>query len=343
MKRTVLSHILALSTAAVLLAGCAMPVSPTASPAAAPAPEAAAQPEAEPPADETQSAGEDTEAPAAVTLTDMMGRTVTLESPAERVVALSAADCEILFAIGAGDLLVGRGEYCDYPAEVLDKPSVDSGAETNIEQILALEPDVLLMSSMAQTEDQVKALENAGVHVVVSDAQDIEGVYTSIRMIGALTGHDAEADAVVQSMQDTFSGLQADPVSDGSETVYFEVSPLEYGLWAAGKGTFMDEIANMLGLTNIFADIDSWGEVSEEQVIERNPDVIVTISMYFGEGPTPEEEILSRKGWEEITAVKNGCILNLQNNELSRPAPRLADGAQALYDFLTADSAEKAE
>lgn len=268
-----------------------------------------------------------------VTLTDMTGREITLDAPAERVVALTAADCEILYALGAGDLLVGRGEYCDYPAEVLDVPSVQSGYETNIEQIIALEPQVLLMSTMAQTEEQVQQLEAAGIHVVVSDAQDIEGTYTAINMIGTLTGKQAEAASIVESMQKTFDEIKAN-AGDGTKTVYFEVSPLQYGLWTAGSGTFMDEIANMLGLTNCFADVTGWGEISEEQVLERNPDYIVTISMYYGEGPTPEEEILSRTGWENVTAVKDGKILNLQNNELSRPGPRLADGAKAMYDFV---------
>ena len=121
---------------------------------------------------------------------------------------------------------------------------------------------------------------------------------------------------------------------DGEKTIYFEVSPLQYGLWTAGTGTFMDEIANMMGLKNCFADVTGWSEISEEQVLERNPDYIMTISMYSGEGPTPEEEIASRAGWENVTAVKNGAILNLQNNELSRPAPRLAGGAQMLADFI---------
>ncbi len=97
----------------------------------------------------------------------------------------------------------------------------------------------------------------------------------------------------------------------------------------------MDEIATMMGLTNIFHDVQGWGEVSEEQVIQRNPDYIVTITMYYGEGPKPEEEIMSRQGWENVTAVKNQAILNLPNNELSRPGPRLADGATMLYDFIT--------
>lgn len=266
-----------------------------------------------------------------ISITDMMGREVKLSAPAQRIVALTAADCEILYAIGAGEYLVGRGEYCDYPDAVLDVPSVQSGYETNVEQIIALHPDVLLMSAMDQTADQVAQLENAGIRVVVSDADDIAGTCQAISMIGALMGREAEADAVIASMQETFDQVKRE---NSGKTIYFEVSPLQYGLWTAGAGTFMNEIAEMIGLTNCFADVNGWAEISEEQVLSRNPDYIVTISMYYGEGPTPTEEIMARAGWENVTAVKNGAILNLANNELSRPANRLADGAQMLYDFV---------
>ncbi|MBE6018533.1 MAG: ABC transporter substrate-binding protein [Lachnospiraceae bacterium] len=274
-----------------------------------------------------------------ITVTDMAGREITLDEPAQRVVALTAADCEILYAIGAGDTLVGRGEFCDWPAEVLEVPSVESGYETNIEQIIGLEPQVVLMGTMAQTEEQVNALEEAGIKVVVSDAQNIEGTYTAIEMIGKLMGKEENAKKIIDDMKATFDAISAD-AEKIKGSVYFEVSPLEYGLWAAGKGTFMDEIATMMGLENIFADVDGWAEVSEEQIIERDPDYIVTITMYFGEGPTPVDEIMGRAGWDGIKAVKNGCILNLQNNELSRPGPRLAEGAQALYDFITGSAQE---
>lgn len=192
------NQILALLLAAVMLlavlTGCAAKAEPAqdepAQTETVPETEEAAPAEEEPaPAEKPEA--EDTAS--TVTLTDMTGRKITLDAPAERVVALTAADCEILYALGAGDLLVGRGEYCDYPAEVLDVPSVQSGYETNIEQIIALEPQVLLMSTMAQTEEQVQQLEAAGIHVVVSDAQDIEGTYTAINMIGTLTGKQAEA------------------------------------------------------------------------------------------------------------------------------------------------------
>ena len=329
MKKTrVLALLLAIVMLFALLAGCAAKQE-----TAQTEDTAAQQPEAEAPAQEEEPAEEPEKAEPAVTLTDMTGREITLDEPATRIVALTPSDCEILYAIGAGDLLVGRGKYCDYPAEVLDIPAVESGSDTNIEQIVELQPQVLIMSTMSQTDEQVQQLEAAGIHVVVSDAQDIDGVYTAINMIGELVGKQDEAASVVESMQKTFDEIKAN-AGDGTKTIYFEVSPLEYGLWTAGTGTFMDEIANMMGLKNCFSDVEGWAGISEEQVLERNPDYILTISMYYGEGPTPEEEIASRAGWENVTAVKNGKILNLQNNELSRPAPRLAEGAKALYDFV---------
>lgn len=274
----------------------------------------------------------------AVTVTDMAGREIALDAPATKVVALTASDCEILAALGAEDTLVGRGEYCDYPESVLEVPAVQSGADTNLEQIIALEPQVVVMAKMAQTEEQVAALEKAGIRVVVSDAQDIEGVYTAIRLIGALVGRNDEAEAMVADMQSAFADIAAKSENTG-KTVYFEVSPLQWGLWTAGKGTFMDELATMCGLTNAFADVEGWAEISEEQVLERDPDYIITISMYYGEGPTPVEEIKSRAGWDALKAVQNDAIFNADSNEVSRPGPRLKDAAEALYTFVTGEEA----
>lgn len=272
-------------------------------------------------------------AEAGISVTDMAGRAIALDAPAARIVALTASDCEILYAIGAGDALVGRGEYCDYPEAVLALPAVNSGADTNIEQILALEPDVVVMSTMAQTEEQNAALENAGVTVVVTDAQDIDGVYEAINLLGAISGKSDAAQSLVEAMQSEFAAIE-DMCEDTEKTVYFEVSPLEWGLWTAGDGTFMDEIAEMLGLENAFDDVEGWAEISEEQVLTRNPDYIVTITMYYGEGPTPVEEILSREGWQSITAVANEDVYNADSNAISRPGPRLTEAAEELYAFV---------
>lgn len=276
------------------------------------------------------------------TVTDMRGREIALGgAPVTRVIGLTPSDCEILYALGAQDALVGRGEYCDYPAAVVSIPAVQSNYELNTEQILALAPQVLFVSDMEPSDERLQALEAAGIAVVMTNAHyEIDAVYQGIALIGDVMQREAEADAVIAQMQAAFDALAKKAVQQGEKkTVYFEVSPLEYGLWTAGAGTFMDEIAKMIGAKNVFSDVEGWSEISEEQVLLRNPDVIVTIGMYDGEGLTPAEEILSRTGWENVTAVKNGAVFNLPDNELSRPVPRLADGARMLYDFVYGNDA----
>ena len=274
---------------------------------------------------------------ASVTVTDMYGREITLSEPATRIVALTPSDCEILCALGCEDALVGRGKYCDYPASIQELPVVQSGAETNIEEILALNPQVVLMSDMSQTKEQANMLEENGVKVIISDANDIAGVYTAIRMIGTLMGKDAEAETLIADMQATFDEIAAKSEKSG-KTVYFEVSPLQWGLWTAGSSTFMDELAALCGASNAFSDIEGWQAISEEQVIDRNPDYIVSIA---GMGDTGVEEILSREGWSDVTAVKNGDVYSADSNAISRPGPRLKDAAIELYNFLNGvDAAE---
>ncbi len=269
-----------------------------------------------------------------IVVADMLGREVKLDTPAKKVVAINAADCEILYYIGAGDTLVGRGEYCNYPEEVLNVPAVQSGSETNIEQIIALKPELVIMSTMAQKPEQAEMLANAGIAVYISDATTIEQAYQNIELIGQLTGKIAEAETAVDTMKKAFASISEKAAGGEGKTVYFEVSPLEYGLWTAGQGTFMNEIATLVGLTNAFADVQGWGEISEEQVLARDPDYIVTTAMYFGEGMTPVEEILSRTAWQGMKAIKNSDVVNADTDEISRPGPRLVDAAQAISDFI---------
>ena len=278
---------------------------------------------------------------AAVEAVDMHGRTVTLSEPAARVVVMQPSDCEILCALGCEDAIVGRGQYVDYPESVLALPVVQTGENTNVEEILALNPQLVLMNDMAQSEEQVKQLEANGVQVAVSKAEDIEGVYYAIRMVGTLMGKEAEAEALVADMEGTFESIRAASPKEG-KTIYFEVSPLQWGLWTAGSGTFMQELGEICGLENAFADVAGWAAISEEQVLERDPDYIVTIMMDYGDGPSPVEEILGREGWNELKAVKNGNVLNVESNSISRPGPRLKDAAVELFNFLQEAEADEA-
>lgn len=269
-----------------------------------------------------------------INFTDMVGNEVNLNEPAKKIVVLTAGDCEILYAIGAGDLIVGRGEYCNYPEEASKVKSVSSGSETNLEEIIALEPDAVIMSKMDQTQEQVDALKKAGITTIMTNGQTIEDTYKCIEICGKVCGKETESSNLISKMKKEFEDIKNSVPSDKKgKTIYYEVSPLEYGLWAAGKGSFMDEIAEMLGLTNIFSDINSWAEVSEEQVLQRNPELIVTSTMYYGDGPSPSEEILTRKAWADVNAIKNKAIYNVDSDSISRPGPRLVEAAKALKEF----------
>lgn len=266
----------------------------------------------------------------AITVTDMFGRAVTLEEPATRIIATEPADCEILYALGCGDALVGRGLYCDYPAEVTALPTVHSGADTNLEEILALDPQVVIMNDMAHTVEQVSLLEQNGVKVITTNADSIPEVYQAIRLIGQVMGKNAEAETLITDMQTTFDGIAA-KAEQTDKTIYFEVMPLEWGLWSAGANTFMQELAEICGMKNAFADLDGWQPISQEQVIERDPDYIVLVT---GMGDTAVDEVMNRPGWQDIKAIQNGKVYNADSYTLTRPAPRLKDAAIDLYNFL---------
>jgi len=293
------------------------------------------EPTADNSSDQTLEAATESAAPSSperVTVTDMTGREVTIPADITRVIALTAGDCEIIYALGAGDLLVGRGEYCDWPPEVLDVTSVQSGYDTNIEQILSLDPQLIIMSTMAQSEEQNKQLADAGIAVIVSDAKDIAETYEAIELIGTALGRAAEAEDIISYMRTGFEELRG--IFDGQgKTIYFEASPLTWGLWATDRHTFMNDIAEILGLTNVFGEIDEYAEVSEEQVLNANPDYIVTTGMYDGV-QNPDEEIYARPNWDTVSAIANGGVLWLPNNEIVRPGPRLVEGARLLAEFI---------
>ena len=265
-----------------------------------------------------------------ITVTDMFGREVTLAGPATRIVAMEPGDCEILCALGCEEALVARGLYCDYPASVLKLPAVASGGDTNLEELLALEPQVIVMNDMAHTKEQVELLAQNGVQVITTNADSIAEVYENIRLLGAVMGKNAEAEAIIADMQATFDGIAAKSEATG-KTVYFEVMPLEWGLWSGGSNTFMHELAEICGMQNAFADIEGWQPISQEQVIERNPDYIVLVT---GMGDEAVDEVKGRAGWGDISAVKNDKVYNADSYQMTRPAPRLKEAAVELYNFL---------
>ena len=280
-----------------------------------------------------------------ITVTDMLGREVTLAAPAESIVVVMPSDCEILYAIGAGDKIVGRGTYCDYPEEVTAIQDVYSGWDLSVEAIIALKPQVVVMTKMAHKPEDAEQLETAGIPVIVTNAQTVEDTYACIELLGKVTGKQEEAAAVIEDMKNRLAAV-AEKADDTGLTVYFETTPMEwgYGLYSAGKGSFMDEIGALCGLKNIFADVtdgDGWPVVDPETVINANPDLIIAFDINGMGDMDAAQVIMAREGWQDMDAVKNGRVFVLVNNEFVRPGPRLADAAESLIELIESLTAEE--
>jgi hypothetical protein len=169
-----------------------------------------------------------------------------------------------------------------------------------------------------------------------TDADSIAEVYEAIRLLAGVMDKTAEGEAIIADMQATFDDI-AVKSEKTDKTIYFEVMPLEWGLWSAGTGTFMHELAELCGMQNAFADIEGWQSVSQEQVIERNPDYIVLVT---GMGEAAPDEVKAREGWGSMDAIVNNAIYNADSYEMTRPAPRLKNAAINLYNFLNGIEAE---
>jgi iron complex transport system substrate-binding protein len=289
---------------------------------------------------------------ALINVTDMAGNAIKMDAYASRIVVLDAADCEILCAIGASEQIVGRSESCDYPDTINPIPYVTTEGIPSAELILELNPQVVVMNAKdAENADLLADLQAAGVQPVITDATSISDVYTAITLLGTIADHVAEAGSLVANMLTSFAELQEQTANNSLGTVYFELAPLADGLETAGSDTLLNDVATLLGMKNEFEDLAGYMAVSAEQVIGRNPDIIITTSPVVAESadvaePTDDntlsavDEILKRPGWEGITAVVKQDVYAVDGDALSRPGPRLLDAVNALYELLYATPAE---
>jgi iron complex transport system substrate-binding protein len=265
---------------------------------------------------------------------DSRGKEITFEKAPQKIISLLPSDTEIIYALGDGDKLIAVDTYSNYPEEAKKKQQLDSGSKTNIEAIIGLKPDVVILGQMAQTVDQFKQLEDAGIKVVVTEAGSIAETYKVIEMMGKTLNKEAKATEIINDMKSDFDKIKAEVKNKAPKKVYIEISPLQHKLWSCGKGTFQDELLTMIGATNIFSDISSWKEVSEEQVLSRNPDIIITtVGPMYGVSD-PVSEIKSRANWNKIDAVKNGKVFVTDSDAILRPGPRLATAAKDLVKII---------
>ncbi|GAB6926873.1 ABC transporter substrate-binding protein [Paenibacillus sp. JCM 10914] len=271
-----------------------------------------------------------------LTVTDARGTEITFEQAPTKVASISPSETEKLFALGLDEEIVGVSDNDDYPEAAKDKPKL-GGYQVNEEAIIAAAADVVFAASMnAQSAEELSAL---GVTLFVNDPKTIQDVMDNIELIGQITDRQKEAKAVVEQMKQELASVTEAVQSlkdEEKKTVYIEFSPG----WTVGKGEFMDEVIALAGGTNAAGDQEGWFEISEENIIAVNPDVILYTDDVVDEATnkTLGEMIKERGGWDQIDAIKNDQVIAVNANLLSRPGPRITQGlievAKAVYPQL---------
>jgi len=266
-----------------------------------------------------------------VEVVDDLNRTVVIQKEPERIVALSPSTAEILYYLGVFDRVVGVTDYSDYPPEVSEKERVGGYWEPDVEKIINLTPDLVIgVNTPAQINDVLPMMEEAGIPMVILDPRTIEDIYANILLVGKIVNVTDKAEEVVADMKEKIEGVEK-ALEGVSDTKVFYIVWND-PLMTAGPDTWISEVIEIAGGINIFNDATtSWPTVDLEEVIVRNPDVIV-LSAHCGLTP---EDIYTNESWSTINAVKNGSVLVFPDeNLLVRPGPRIADGVLEMAKML---------
>lgn len=271
-----------------------------------------------------------------VTVMDDFGNEVTLEKALESIVSLAPVDTEILFALGAGDSVTGRTDYCNYPEEAADVDSIGTYMEPNMELILSKSPDLVVASGFI--DDNIRQqLEENGTAIFITNASDLESTEKNIETLGKLIGHDAEAEEVVKNMEDEWTDLSAELENVKEEKSAF----IDIGsLYSAGPSSLLDNSMQMIKVENVAADADSaWPQLSAEAVVEANPDVY--ISLY-----STLEDVQQTAGLSDLACLNEdgGFIYiddsSVEGDMIQRPGPRYVEGLKVLAELVYPEIAE---
>ncbi|WP_199232697.1 ABC transporter substrate-binding protein [Mesobacillus foraminis] len=280
--------------------------------------------------DEKQSAQKE-KAEFPVTITDALENKVVIDSKPEKIVSLLPSNTEIAFELGLGEQVVGVSDHDNYPKEVEEKERI-GGLDFNVEKIVSLNPDLVLAhaSSAHNSESGLQQLRDAGITVlVVNDAKNFDEVYDSIVMVGTANGEKEKAESLVSDLkakvEEIKTKAQEIPEED-VKSVFVEVSPAPE-IYSAGKNTFMDEMFQIIHAKNVVTE-EGWPKMDPEAVIKANPDVIITTHGHYTEDPV--KNVTGRDGWQDIAAVKNNEVVNVDSDAVTRTGPRIVQGVEEL-------------
>lgn len=256
------------------------------------------------------------------------------ESP-QRIVSLLPSLTEMLFAVGAGDQVVGVTKFCTYPPAAASRTQIGGyvPSSMSLELVVSLRPDLVLAAGDIQ-QPAVEQLRSLGLRVETVVARDVAGVIDGIRRVGALVGHESQASAVaarllgeLENLKKRFAGIS----EQDRPRVFYEV--WHDPLMTAGRRSFISELIEVAGGQSLFSDVDrEYFQVSFEEVVKRRPEVILGAEIKGGMGDL--ESLKKLPGWRELPAVREGRVFGIDGDLVSRPGPRLGATLVAIARHL---------
>ena len=273
------------------------------------------------------------EGPVTRQLTDDAGRLVALPARVSRVISLAPNLTEIVFAVGAGDRLVGRTSYCDYPPEAKAVAEIGDTLHPSLERIISLKPQVVLISTSSQLEVFTQQLQSQNIAVFVTDPRDLEGVFRSIEQVGEMLGQKEQATRLVQQLRDRANAVEQSLKVKTPVRVFYQVSAEP--LYTAGHDAFVTDLLRRAGAASVTADVPgAWPKYSNESALAAKPEaIILPTGGSMGTGNSTVTEAL-----KQSPAVLAGRVYKINDDHLARPGPRAIEGLEEMAKALHPDA-----
>jgi len=273
------------------------------------------------------------EGPVTRIMKDDLGRSVSLPLPVKRVVSLAPNLTEIVFAVGGGDRLVGRTSYCDYPPEAKSVQVIGDTGTPNLERIIAVKPQVVLVSTSSQLEVFTQQLQNQNIAVFVTDPHDLEGIFRSMDQIGEMLGEKEQAAQLVQKLRDRTNAVAAAVKQKQPVKVFYQVSAEP--LYTIGREAFVTDLIRRAGGVSVTAEVPgAWPKYSAESALAAKPEaIILPTGGSMGAANSAFTDAL-----RQSPAALGGRVYKINDDHLARPGPRVVDGLEEMARALHPDA-----
>lgn len=244
----------------------------------------------------------------------------------KRIVSLNPTTTEILFAIGAGDRVVGRSEYDVFPPQAARVPNLGAALRPNVEAVLGAHPDLVILYASQDDRPAYDRLRQAGISTVALRIDSIAQFERDTRLLGRITGDSASAATLVDTVSATLDRVRSAAAALPRPSVFMPA--WQQPIIAIGGGSFLSELLEIAGARNVYADIKApSAQVALEDVVRRNPDIVLAT-------PISAPEIRSEARWQAVGAVRRGRVLVFDTTVVSRPSVQLGAAARSLVDLI---------